>query len=330
MSDIATTWAKAQNCPSPRAKSVLTHLATYADAEGEAWALVAVLALELQVEDRTVQRGLAELRKAGLISATGEMKRHAGRQVPIYRLALDQGPANTRQRIAMERGGERGGAATGDSGVTPRVTPVSPHGCQPCHPTGDTGVTQIGKVKNINRTEEEANASPSERADAGASADEGLGAGSPTLRTAFGRWCGFPGGAAGTLMTEVAAEWPAAAVAAGGEARLLACVEAMIADPVWKTRTYGPGKFQRWLREGGFEAYLTGLDDAAARPVCVLPPPLEAVIVQRLGGDAAAAMAGIAFDGEAVTPRTTWSFDKLKPIWPVDAPRLNPPRGAAA
>ena len=67
MSDIAVAWAKAQKCPSARAKATLVHLAAYCDAEGEGWAAVGILALEMEVDDRTVQRGLFDdlMRDAG-------------------------------------------------------------------------------------------------------------------------------------------------------------------------------------------------------------------------------------------------------------------------
>lgn len=156
MSDIAVTWAKAQTVwlrPGVKDRSAgqtLVHLASYADAEGEAWALVPMLALEMDTSERTVQRGLAALKAAGLIAPTGEQKKHNGRLVPYYQLKLDHGHANTRERLKAERE-----AARGDMGVTPSEGA----GCHGCHPSGDmgvgsrgdTGVTQIGK--RISQTE---------------------------------------------------------------------------------------------------------------------------------------------------------------------------------
>ena len=102
MSDVAVTWAKAQDCPTANAKQVLGCLATYADAEGDVWALVPVLAMESQSTDRTVQRALKGLKAAGLISLTGRNHVHRGKRVPIWRLHLDQGFASSRARLQAE------------------------------------------------------------------------------------------------------------------------------------------------------------------------------------------------------------------------------------
>lgn len=144
MSDVAVTWAKAQDCPTSKAKQVLGCLATYADAEGEVWALVPVLAMESQSTDRTVQRALQALKGAGLIALTGQSHVHRGKRVPIWRLNLDHGFASTRARMLAESR-----SRTGDASVTPRassgVTVVSPVDVTDVTPTGDSGVTQIGK-----------------------------------------------------------------------------------------------------------------------------------------------------------------------------------------
>lgn len=157
MSDVARTWAAAQDTPNRNAHDVLKEMAQWADASGEAWVLVGLLARACKCTERTVQRGLADLKGCGLLIDTGEKKRHAGRLLPIYQLPIDTGHANLMRRMKAEADALAGEvqavdkAAWGDSGVTPSgalgVTPVSPHGCHPCHPTGDSGVTQIGKEK---------------------------------------------------------------------------------------------------------------------------------------------------------------------------------------
>jgi hypothetical protein len=113
MSDIAVTWAKAQTCPDRSSKQVLVDLAGYADASGEAWAMVSVLAFESQATDRTVQRALRALEDAGLIKRTGRNKTFKGKVMPIYKLPLDTGPANTRDAMRLL-------GAWGDTGDTPR------------------------------------------------------------------------------------------------------------------------------------------------------------------------------------------------------------------
>ncbi|MBI1405693.1 MAG: hypothetical protein GC145_06160 [Caulobacter sp.] len=320
MSDIAVTWAKAQKCPSARAKSTLVHLAAYCDAEGEGWAAVAVLALEMEVDERTVQRGLAALRKEGLIAETGETKAYRGRRVPYYRLALDQGPANTRQRMALERG-------TGDTDVTPRVTVVSPDGCQPCHPTGDTDVTQIGKINTSTEAERFANAHLSE--DARASDDvaiEEAAEPSDAFRTAFAAWPAT--GAAATAWHLAWDAWQTAVAEAGDEARLLACVQAFAADPLLKRRTYGAGAMQRWLKVGGWRSYVERVEAAATARAAVPgarfigPASIRDLVAGGLGETGAARTidpAGWDAERRVVLPRTGWAFDQIRPLRPADA-----------
>jgi hypothetical protein len=127
-------------CPSPRAKAVLICMAAYADADGCAWAAVSTLLIETSLgHERTVKRGLADLRAVGLLEDTGEHKVVFGKLIPIYRFPMERGPANTRQRLEQER--ERCASA---------VTPVSPQdGCGDADvmPRGDTaaelGVTPV-------------------------------------------------------------------------------------------------------------------------------------------------------------------------------------------
>lgn len=114
----ATTWAKAQDPMrprdpknpaaglkrDPRAKSVLTALSCYANVLGEAWAAVNILTVEASLDsERTCQRGLADLKAAGLIEETGRFETFMGKRFPIYRLPLEKGPANTRERMILER-----------------------------------------------------------------------------------------------------------------------------------------------------------------------------------------------------------------------------------
>lgn len=140
MSFDAVTWAKAQECPTPRAKSVLVCLAAYADADGCAWAAVSTLLIETSLgHERTVKRGLADLRAIGLLVETGEKKVLFGKLIPIYRFPMERGPANTRQRMEQERAksavtlvspqeisGDTEVTARGDTACDLGVTPMSP------------------------------------------------------------------------------------------------------------------------------------------------------------------------------------------------------------
>ena len=159
MSDVAVAWAKAHECVDENgrkdrnAKQTLVHLASYVDVTGVGWAAVPVLALEMDVSERSVQRGLRTLEAGGLIAKTGASHKYMGRLIPFYALALDTGHANTSRRMRAEAAarGDRvspQGRAPGDT-VSPQDVPpgdrVSPGDVAFVTPPGDTGVTQIGK-----------------------------------------------------------------------------------------------------------------------------------------------------------------------------------------
>lgn len=304
MSDIAVTWAKAQTCPtlpkpgkaeghkpSPdrNAKQVLVHLASYADAEGEVWALVPLLAMEMDVSDRTVQRGLAALQAAGLVQATGQNKRHNGRLVPYYRLQLESGPANTKARLSAMKA-----AATGDASVTPSSDAPRhmrhPTGDTGDTPPGDTGVTQIGKEITQGLT-------PSACACAKA---QGLWAGKAPERVSPVR---------------VAASWAAAIERTGVEAEpMLAAVSAAVTrDP-----DFGRGKamnLDRWLDEDRFLPWLDQADQAAPlRMAWAGPDEVRRVVAEAMGPKAVASYLDPARWDEArrmVVTQTRFAAERL-------------------
>lgn len=153
MSDVAVTWAKAQECVDEtgrkdrNAKQTLVHLASYVDALGVGWASVPVLAMEMDVSERSVQRGLRALEAMSLIKATGERKNMGGRLYPYYQLPLETGHASTARRLRAERTAARGDRVSPQGGENP-ASPgdtVSPQDVASVTPRGDTGVTQIGK-----------------------------------------------------------------------------------------------------------------------------------------------------------------------------------------
>lgn len=154
MSDVASAWAKAQDPVDdhgrvhPKAKDILKTMAPYADADGEVWAAVPVLAMECCCTERTIQRGLAVLKKCGLLIDTGTTKTWNSRVYPIYRMPLETGHASSVRRLAAERNAAKA-RSRGDAHVTPSAdappTPVSPQGDADVTPRGDTDVTLIGK-----------------------------------------------------------------------------------------------------------------------------------------------------------------------------------------
>ncbi len=153
MSDVAVTWAKAQECVDAagkkdrNAKQTLVHLASYVDALGVGWASVPVLAMEMDVSERSVQRGLRALEAMSLIKATGEKKNMEGRLYPYYQLPLETGHASTARRRKAERAAARGDRVSPQGGENPGSPgdTVSPQDVASVTSWGDTGVTQIGK-----------------------------------------------------------------------------------------------------------------------------------------------------------------------------------------
>lgn len=272
MSDVAVTWAKAQECRDAKgnrdrnAKDVLKTIAAWADAQGEVWAAVPVLALECEVSERTVQRGLRALKGMGLLIETGEKKVYLGRVYPIYRMPLETGHASTIRRLRAEREAE----AWGDTGVTPRasdgVTPASPHDDTGVTPRGDTGVTQIGK-------EITQGLKPSSQARACAAACEAWATKAPER----------------VAPRPVERAWLTAVERSGlgGEQLLSAVLAAVGRDP-----DFGRGKamnLDRWLDEGRYEAWLSSEPAAcpASPPAVWAGPPEVASTVKAVMGASA-------------------------------------------
>lgn len=330
MSDVATAWAKAQDCPSRNAKDTLKALASWCDAEGEGWALVSVLALEMQCKERTVQRGLAELKAAGLIIDTGERKKHRGRFVPIYQLPLETGHANTMRRmraeaLAREAADEAlDAAATGDTGDTPRRVTRGDTGCQPCHPTGDvdvtptgdTGDTQIGNGNSQGltplacvRASEADQGSGAEGQAPGPAGRDGL-----HLTEAMAAWARkAPERVAPALVRRA---WASAMERSGiGPAALAAAVTACVArDPDFaRARALN---LDRWLDQDRFRAWMVEADapGQVVRAGWAGPAEVRDLVVAVMGEAAARSYIDPAgWDGErrAVRARTGFALGKL-------------------
>lgn len=292
MSDIAVTWAKAQDCPDRNAKQVLVHLASYADAEGEAWALIPLLAFEMQVSDRTIQRGMRALEGAGLIKSAGRTHKHQGKIVPVWTLQLDVGHANTKRRLAAEK------ATRGDSGVTPRpgagVTQASPQDVADVTPWGDTGVTQIGK-----------------------GISQGLKPSASACAKAQRLW-------AEKAPERVSPDRVEAAWAAAVERTRLTDEQllAAVAVAVRRDPDFGRGRamnLDRWLAESRFLAWLTDADadPAPGRVIWSGPAEIEAAVASVMGPDQRASYLDPSrWDGErrAILTRTGYAADRLRSL----------------
>lgn len=302
MSDVAVTWAKAQSCltksgrPDRTAKQVLVHMASYADAAGEAWALVSVLALEMEVDERTVERGRKALVEAGLLLKTDEMKVHRGKQIPIYRLPLETGHASTVRRLQVERAHRRG-----DTRVAPSepsgATPVSPQDDADVTPRGDTGVAQIG-----NGITQGVNPFAGERSHEREAAIEAWASKAPER----------------VSPRHVERAWLSAIERSGVTApRLLSAVRACVArDPDFgRDRAMN---LDRWLDESRFEVWLPDDGAEAQAPATVGwvgPAKVRDVVTRAMGPSAVASYLDRAgWDGSisAVLAATKTAADRLR------------------
>lgn len=172
MSFDAMAWAAAYPLPfetarqRQRAKAVLKCLAQYAGVTGRTWVTMKVFLVETDLGgERTVQRGLADLKACGAIEETGDWETYYGRRYPIYRLVLERGPKNTHERLkaAFHDGdddGDEGVGSVGEEGVGEAdlgVSELSPQvawGDRTGAPRGDPddglGVTAVTPKEEVN------------------------------------------------------------------------------------------------------------------------------------------------------------------------------------
>lgn len=119
-----------------RAWAVLVVLANYADANGESYPSVPVMARHTGMSERSVQRGLDELLEAGLVA----VQRNAA---PDERIRRDRKP-NLYRLTFINRG---------DNAVTPHGVTDSAHGVTDRAPRGDRsrvhGVTTLSPKPSI-------------------------------------------------------------------------------------------------------------------------------------------------------------------------------------
>lgn len=350
MSDIAVTWAKAQTCPDRSSKQVLVDLAGYADASGEAWAMVSVLAFESQATDRTVQRALRALEDGGLIRRTGRNKTFKGKVMPIYKLPLDTGPANTRDAM-------RALGAWGDTGDTPRKrakalseardgraigAPSRAPGPVEGRPDASWEAVQAGVRSDVDVTPEAyggvTRMTPQESTDVtrwgdtdvtqiGKLDSQGLKPSTCACARATRLWATKAPERVSPPLVDAA--WAAALDRTGGltPERL----EAAVAQAVKHDPDFGRGRamnLNRWLDENRFVPWLT--DDAdepglSVRSGWLGPADVRAAVVVAMGENAAVAYvdpSGWDGDGRTIRVRTLIARERLLANAGVDLKRL--------
>jgi hypothetical protein len=316
MSGDAGTWARAQPCADRNAKQVIVHMAAYADPDGFVWAKVSLLALEMEASERTVQRGIKAALGFGLLEETAQKKLHLGRLVPVYRMPMERGPANTRERIKAERAA----AATGDN--------LSPVGCGQTStgdpgdaPRGDTGdgrgVTPVSPV-NLKDPREQFQ----ENSQTGVRDDlDGV-----EVEAAFGRvWSAWS-----AVMPDGVArpdDWRAwiAAVEAMGDLAALehSALRYLDRSPAVKG---GRGKsLVKWLAQLGWLAWMAEPQAAASAPASfVAPAEVVAVLRTNRQKDWIAYLTGCAWDDaeRVVLVRTRMAAAALSNHFAADFDRL--------
>lgn len=266
-------WANSQLHLAAATKAVLKELASFADADGCAWAKVETLAYGTNIKERQVQRHLETLREAGLIRLSGRQHRlkKSTRSVPLYQLAPELFEA-------LE--GAVGAPPMG--GVDDTHTGVSMGGVDDTHAGeyGCHGRQPMGGVDDTPHRRSTGDQSGAEAPSPGAREASPL-----AQRSDFDRlveavpqrvlkfadleaaWCAFEG------LAEQGVE----------VARLADCARRMAADPEFVSRKHPP-PLQDWLGKGQWRGWW--VEAGAVTPpaadlaeVSDVPPELRAAVL---------------------------------------------------
>lgn len=273
MSSEAIAWAPAQDCPNSTAKAVLKAMAPWVDLKDRVWVAVDWIAADIQKSVRSVQRGLADLRAAGLLIDTGEWETYEGKRFPVYRMPLDQGFANLRQRMQAERRGDAHVTPSPAAGVTP-MSPQKAWGDTDDTPRGDTHVTQLERDRN----------------NTFGSSDElpqGVGARDDRFDEGFEA---YPtSGQDRTHRPNAQALWAEAAAEVGAEAMVAAVRRYAAEDRDLRNGDHGAPGFDRWLEGERWRRWLPKAAAPAAPPPERIPFAgdlgIFALVARVVGGD---------------------------------------------
>ncbi|HEY1749668.1 MAG TPA: helix-turn-helix domain-containing protein [Caulobacteraceae bacterium] len=269
-------------------KFVLLKLAQYADADGRAWARVALLASHTNVSERTVYGRLRGLEDAALIARTGEFHGIGNLRLPIYQVA----PGVTFEELqsaASKRANKRAAAI--------------------CRPAETAGLqTQICSAALQLAADVEEPSEPREDASASSARET-----SPEFERVFAAWTASGPGA--TSYAPALREW-LQFVEGWGAARLEAAAMAYLR---WSAdvRRGDRKALQYWLRDLDFKATIDKSGpalDQASRPRFADEPIRDAAVRRWGEGFAVSYLDGASWDAEArsIRPRTSIAFDRLR------------------
>jgi hypothetical protein len=337
MSNDALTWAWKARIPDGP-KFVLVALADHAsDHAGEDWTCfpsVERLMERTSKSRSTVERGLKWLDENGWISR--RRRRRGDGTLGIYDFTLHRDKRSAVTPIEGVTGPQDGVGHTSD--------------CRVDHTSKDPATTRQNSVQpHVNLTQQEPSLEPSGEPSQGARASEAAGEkgdfGEPGSDgvAEVERWvteaiAAWPdSGRSATKFAPCVEVWSEQAGLAGGSEGLLGCIRAFSADPYVKRRTHGAGGLQRWLKDGGWRAYVGVVAEAGEASAAVPggrfvgPPEVRAVAVEALGEnntrsylDPAAWQA----DGRRLTPKFHVAYEQLKRLdWGCVNVTLVDPRG---
>lgn len=116
MSYKAHDWARRQTAPCPASKALLLELASRANTDDVCWPGIKCLATTLQLTPRTIQRGIAKLKDAGLIVADVRHRPDGGQSSNLYRLPVGEGGPNPNPDVT----------GPSDTDIDPPAAPETP------------------------------------------------------------------------------------------------------------------------------------------------------------------------------------------------------------
>lgn len=332
MSGRAFGWAKRQDAPDRDSKALLVFLADYVQDTPFAWPAVATIAAELQVSERTVQRLLPVLLKAGLIIGYEVKDKATGRcRTRAYFFPIDSDRPDLAQVRAFEL---NAGCVLTQLDAEPAEQATSGEGDSIVTLGGDAAVTGegdsivTGRVTAVSPLKEPT----SELSDADASSTGGRACAVDLFGEA---WAAYPElGRLGASSERLGRKsWGDELVGGASPDRILAGIRAYAGNRAVWGASGRPKAFHRFLSDGCWVEFA----DAPVKAGCPVaggwpgPANIRMAIAQGLGeGFAFATLDAAGWNGSAVVAKTRWAANELRTkareiLSEIGVEVLNPP-----